>query len=46
MQGSALIEKLLRPVGAHPFLELAQMLGVRAQLGERDLVGAKRALRG
>ncbi len=40
------VEQLLGSVGAQPFLELAQVLGVALQIGERNLVGAKRALRG
>jgi hypothetical protein len=35
---SVLVEELLRAVGAHPLLELAQVLRVLGELGERDLV--------
>ena len=40
-----LVEQLLGAVGAHPRLELAQVLGVVGQAGERNLVRAPRPLR-
>ena len=37
-------EQLVRPVRAHPRLELGERLRVLAQVAERDLVGSRRAL--
>lgn len=38
------VEELLRPVRAHPALQLPQVFGVLAHPGQRDLVSAPRAL--
>ena len=41
---AALVEQLLRAVGAHPRLERREVLGVLGQLRQRHLVGAEGAL--
>ncbi len=41
-----LVEQLLGTVGAQPRLELGQVLGLVADVGQRHLVGAERALGG
>ncbi len=43
-QGAVVVEQLLGPVAAHPRLEGGPVRGVRADLGERHLVRAQRAL--
>src|SRR4029450_13059256 len=45
-EGAVLVEQLLRPVSAHPSLEKRQMIGVRPDFRERNLVGAPRAFHG
>ena len=40
-----LVKQLLGAVGAKPLLELTQVLGIPSQVGERNLMGAKRPLR-
>src|SRR5664280_1443760 len=41
---AALVEQLLGSVGAHPLLQLRQVLGLVLKIGERDLVRAEGAL--
>ena len=43
-QGAGLVEELLGPVGAHPLLELDEVLRIARELGDWNLVGAKGAL--
>src|SRR5215211_9426699 len=45
-QPAVLVEQLVRPVTAHPLLELAEMVGVVADIGERNLMGAEGAFDG
>ena len=42
----AFVKEFLGPVAAEPSFELGQMLGVGADLGQRDLVGPERPLDG
>ena len=46
MRPPVLVEQLLGPVAAHPRVQGAEMIAVRAHLGQRDLVGAPRSLDG
>ena len=43
-RGTVLVEELFGPVAAEPRLELGQMLGVGADLGQGKLVGPERSL--
>ena len=42
-QSALLVEKLLRPVAAHPLFKLFKMFGMRPRIGERHLMRAERA---